>query len=156
MSRFRTDPTCDRARISAALAPDGELSELEWRSLQSHLRACAPCAAYAERVEGLALMLRNAEYVYPAPITVRVVRRRQVLVARARPVAAAAAVAVMAIAVAARAPLPVDERDPGLRTATAPVVPEQREMQELRVLRFGATLAVERSRLDPMLTTEPI
>jgi hypothetical protein len=57
-------------------------------------------------------------------------------------------VALMALGVASRAPLPVDERDSGLRTTTPVVLPDQLEQQSLRVQ--GALLAVDASELDPL------
>ena len=150
MSRFGVDD-CEHARVWAALAPDGELSELEQRSLQSHLHTCDSCARFASEVESVTLLLREAELARPTILTSipRTVRRHRVLAARVRPIAAAAAVAVMAFGIASRAPLQVDKRDSGVRT-TSPAV-EQAELQSLRVLRQGAVLAAERSRLDPMV-----
>lgn len=152
MSRFGFDE-CQHARVWAALAPDGELSELERRSLRAHLRTCDACAAFASEVERVAVLLRSAAPARPSLATVLppVVRRRQVLAARVRPVAAAAAVALMALGIASRAPLQMDDRDSGLRTTTAASGSEQVEMQSLRVLREGALAAVDRSRLEPMV-----
>lgn len=159
MSRFGVDD-CEHARVWAALAPDGELSELERRSLRSHLRTCDSCARFAAEVEGVAQLLRSEELARPSSLTVlpRVVRRRRIVMARVRPVAAAAAVALMAFGIASRAPLQVDERDSSLRTTTAAVATEQHELQSLRVLRQGAILAADQARLDPMalpMTNQP-
>ncbi len=150
MSRFAADE-CDHARVWAALAPDGELSELERRSLRSHLLTCEACSRFATEVEATTLLLRSDELARPSVLTPvpRIVRRRQALLARTRPVAAAAAVALMALGVASRAPLQVDDGDSGLRTTT-PAVAEQHELQSLRVLRQGAILAADQARLDPM------
>ncbi len=156
MSRFGRNVECEQARVWAALAPDGELSELERRSLRSHLRACSSCAGFAAEVASLALLLRSEELARPSSIVAvpRVAPRRHSFVAGARPVAAAAAVALMALGVASRAPLPVDERDSDLRPTTSAVAPEQLQMQSLRVLRQGALLVVDRSELErpPPLT----
>jgi predicted anti-sigma-YlaC factor YlaD len=154
MSRFGSIVDCDHARKWAALAPDGELSDFERRSLHLHLVACGSCARFAKEVTGMTALLRSEELVSPSFITVlpRVASRRQTLVARARPVAAAAAVALMALGVASRAPLPVDGRDSGLRTTTTAVAPEQIEMRSLRVLRQGARLAVDLAELDQLPT----
>jgi hypothetical protein len=150
MSRFAADE-CDHARVWAALAPDGELSEFERRSLGSHLLTCEDCSRFATEVEATTLLLRSDELARPSELTPvpRIVRRRQALLARTRPVAAAAAVALMALGVASRAPLQVDDRDSGLRTTT-PALAEQHELQSLRVLRQGAILAADQARLDPM------
>jgi predicted anti-sigma-YlaC factor YlaD len=150
MSRFGNTVDCDLARRWSALAPDGELSDFERRSLRLHLVGCVSCSRFAKEVAGLTSLLRDQELVGPSSITVlpRIPSRRHSLVARARPVAAAAAVALMALGVASRAPLPVDERDSGLRTTTPVVLLDQLEQQSLRV--HGALLAVDASELDPL------
>jgi anti-sigma factor RsiW len=151
MSRFGSEQ-CEHARVWAALAPDGELSELERRSLRSHLHTCGECARFAREVESVAFFLRSEEAEQPTyPVTLpRVVRRRQAIVGRVRPVAAAAAVALMALGVASRSPLQIDGNDAGTRTTTAVAGAQQLEMQSLRVLRQGALAAVDRSQLEPM------
>jgi len=102
---------CDRARAWAALAPDGELSELERKLLGSHLDRCNACADFAVRVAEVAARLRAASLEpLPQPVSVPVWRRRQAY-ARVRTFGAAAAVAVMAFGVAARAPLSPGEPD---------------------------------------------
>ena len=94
----------------AALAPDGELSELERKLLDAHVERCAPCARFRVEVAAVAAELRAASlHPLPRPVSVRTWRRRQAY-ARFRTVGAAAAVAVMALGVASRAPLPTDER----------------------------------------------
>jgi len=150
MSRFGSTVDCDHARRWAALAPDGELSDFELRSLRLHLVGCGSCSRFAKEVAGLTSLLRSEGLVSPSSITVlpRLVRRRHALVARARPITAAAAVALMALGVASRAPLPVDERDSGLRTTSSVVLTDQFEQQSLRVQ--GALLAVDASQLDPL------
>lgn len=154
MSRFGRRVECEHARIWAALAPDGELSELEQRSLRSHLRVCAPCTSFAREVEGVTSLLRREELVSPSSIaaTTRLVPRRHSRLIRVRPVAAAAAVALMALGVASRAPLPVDERDSSLRTRTTAVSPDQLEMQSLRGLRQGAIVLAQLSELERLPT----
>lgn len=136
---------CERARVLAALAPDGELSELERRGLRSHLRACRSCARFARGVERVSALLRAEELVRPSlPATLpHVVRRRRVLAARARPVAAAAAVALMALGVASRAPLEMDGREPGARSTASPAGSPQREPDSLRAWRHGTLLQVD-------------
>ena len=96
---------CERARAWAALAPDGELSELERKLLGSHLRRCAACGQFAVQVATVAAELRaTALQPLPRPISVPVWRRRPIYV-RFRAVGAAAAVAVMALGIASREPL---------------------------------------------------
>lgn len=157
MSRFGRNVECEHARIWAALAPDGELSELEQRSLRSHLGVCASCTSFAREVEGVTWLLRSEELVRPSSIaaTTRPVARRHTRLARVRPIAAAAAVALMALGVASRAPLPVDERDSSLRTTTRAVSADQLEMQSLRVRALLVADAAELERLPTMGSNEP-
>ena len=54
------ESNCDRARVWASLALDGELSELERRLLQAHLGHCESCAAFVAGVEALTEVLRTA------------------------------------------------------------------------------------------------
>jgi predicted anti-sigma-YlaC factor YlaD len=111
MMRHPRGVLCDRARAWAALAPDGELSELERKLLDSHLHRCVSCADFAVRVAAVAAELRAASLQpLPRPVSVPVWRRRQAY-ARVRAVGAAAAVAAMALGIAARAPLSTGERD---------------------------------------------
>lgn len=96
---------CERARTWAALAPDGELSELERRLLAAHLAHCSACAEFSVEVAAVAAELRAAALQpLPRPVSVPVWRRRPAYV-RVRAVGSAAAVALMALGIAARAPL---------------------------------------------------
>jgi predicted anti-sigma-YlaC factor YlaD len=111
MMRHPRGVLCDRARAWAALAPDGELSELERKLLGSHLDRCDACADFAVRVAAVAAELRAASLQpLPRPISLPVWRRRHVY-ARVRTVGAAAAVALMALGLAGRAPLSTGDRD---------------------------------------------
>ena len=102
---------CDRARAWAALAPDGELSEVERKLLAAHLSRCNACEDFSVEVAAVAEALRR-ERLTPLSHPVSIVPwRRRSGYARIRAVGAVAAVALMAIGVASRAPLPVDERD---------------------------------------------
>lgn len=102
---------CERARSSAALAPDGELSELEQKLLDSHLTRCAACSRFAVEVAAVAVDLRTSDLVpLPRPVRIPTWRRRPVY-AGFRGVAAAAAVAVMAVGIASRAPLATSDRE---------------------------------------------
>ena len=47
MTRFSRGLLCDRARAWAALAPDGELSELERKLLDAHVVRCGACSRFA-------------------------------------------------------------------------------------------------------------
>lgn len=110
MARHPTGVLCERARAWAALAPDGELSELERKLLDSHLQRCRACARFAVQVAAVARELREAAlHPLPRPITIPVWSRRPVYV-RIRTAGAAAAVALMALGIASRAPLAPSER----------------------------------------------
>jgi anti-sigma factor RsiW len=148
MRRFpagaRNAALCERARSWAALAPDGELSELERKLLHSHLERCSACASFAVEVEAIAVELRAAALQpLPQPVALPVWRRRPVY-ARMRTVGAAAAVAVMALGIASRAPLATEDRDafqfPRIVDYSGG---DQAEAQKLREIRI-ATLAAER------------
>ncbi len=111
MADHPTAVLCERARTWAALAPDGELSELERKLLDAHVQRCAACAHFALDVAAVAAELRAAALQpLPRPLSVPIWRRRPVY-ARVRAVGAAAAVAVMALGIAARAPLSTGEAD---------------------------------------------
>lgn len=111
MPRHPTGVLCERARSWAALAPDGELSELERKLLEAHVQRCPACARFALEVAEIAAELRRAApESLPRPVTVPIWRQRPVY-ARLRTVGAAAAVALMALGVASRAPLSPSERN---------------------------------------------
>lgn len=110
MTRHPRGVLCDRARSWAALAPDGELSELERKLLGSHLDRCVSCNRFAVEVAAVAAELRDASLEkLSRPVSVPVWRRRHTY-ARMRAVGAAAAVAAMALGVASRAPLSSSEQ----------------------------------------------
>ena len=119
MAEHPTATLCERARTWAALAPDGELSELERKLLQSHVQRCAACAHFAVEVAAVAAELRAAELrPLTRPLSIPIWRRRPVY-ARVRAVGAAAAVAAMALGIASRAPLaPSAESSAGLPRVT--------------------------------------
>ncbi len=60
------DASCDSARQQAALVPDGELSFLEVRQLDAHLKRCPACAAFASDVNALTTLLRR-QPMLPSP-----------------------------------------------------------------------------------------
>ena len=144
----RTDiGDCDHVRIWAALAPDGELTELERRALRAHVRQCGSCAQFAYGVEHISMLLRAEELERPSfpPLVPRVVRRRGALAARARSVTAAAAVALMALGIASRAPLDVDGRESAARTMTAAAstAASQRQLDSVGAWRHIELLQVD-------------
>ena len=111
MTRFPRGVLCERARSWAALAPDGELSELERKLLDSHLARCGPCGEFALEVAKIAAELRSSSLQpLPRPVALPVWHRRRTW-AGVRAVGAAAAVAVMALGIAARAPLSSGDRE---------------------------------------------
>jgi predicted anti-sigma-YlaC factor YlaD len=112
MNRRHRGVLCDRARAWAALAPDGELSELEHKLLDAHLARCAQCEAFAADVTALADTLRHEQLVKLShPLAISAWSRRRSNYGRLRAVGAAAAVALMAVGITARAPLPSDDGD---------------------------------------------
>lgn len=64
MSLSATD--CARARESVSVQLDGELAELELDRLETHLRFCPECAAWASEVRDVTRMLREASLEAPA------------------------------------------------------------------------------------------
>lgn len=131
---------CDRARGWAALAPDGELSQLEQRLLDAHVTCCAPCRFFAAEVAAIALELREAAHEAPERlVALPSVHVRRSFYARMHAVGAVAAVAAMAVGIATRAPLPRDEGHSTPRVAS-PAQAEAAELQTIRQLRREAML----------------
>jgi predicted anti-sigma-YlaC factor YlaD len=64
VSHLATD--CARARESVSVQLDGELPELELDRLETHLRICPACTAWAEEVGEVTLRLRAAALETPA------------------------------------------------------------------------------------------
>lgn len=102
---------CARARESVSVQLDGELSETEFDRLETHLRFCPECAAWAEQVGDITLRLREASVEVPtgAFLLPRNSRRWRVSSAVALG-AAAAIVATMFVAPVQHAS--VDSRSP--------------------------------------------
>ena len=73
---------CERARSRAALAPDGELSMLELRSLRAHLTRCASCARVAADIEAITRAIRTAPLEEPPARSAFSARRRTSLLGR--------------------------------------------------------------------------
>jgi len=142
--------SCERACSWASLAPDGELSELEQRLLDSHLARCGPCDRFARQVAAVAAELRAAALQpLPQPVAIPMWRRRTVT-ARISAVGAAAAVAVMALGIASRAPLSSGEQH---SLHVRPVLDfsggEQGEQQQLRDIRREMIVAELEARNRP-------
>jgi hypothetical protein len=141
---------CERARSWAALAPDGELSELEQKLLDSHLARCAGCSRFAVQVAAVATELRAAALQPLAqPVSIATWRRRPAY-ARVRTVGAAAAVAVMALGIASRAPLQTsDQQAFQLPRVVDFSGGDEAEQQALRNLRREAIVQATAARNRP-------
>jgi predicted anti-sigma-YlaC factor YlaD len=141
---------CERARVLAALAPDGELSELEQQGLLTHLRGCRSCTRFARGVERVSALLRAEELARPSlpAVVPHIVRRHRVVAARLRPVAAAAAVALMALGIASRSPLEMDGRDSGSSTVGTQLASQP---TTYRALRQDALVQLDAEPLERMM-----
>jgi predicted anti-sigma-YlaC factor YlaD len=85
---------CDRARMWASLAVDGEISDVERDSLRAHVAVCPACEAWAAGVVDLAESLRAAPPAEPSRTLFRPpVRSRRTQVRAVQLAAAAAAIA---------------------------------------------------------------
>ncbi len=85
---------CDSARANVSCRLDGELSELEARRLDDHLRDCAGCSAYARELRALADRLRTAPLKQPAIMVFAPARHRPLI--RLQTAMAAAVVVALA------------------------------------------------------------
>lgn len=89
---------CARARESVSADLDRELNELDQRRLHAHLRVCADCSVWAERVQATTVQLREAPFEAPPAVAFDVPRRGRMW--RVRPalvVAPAAAASLFAL-----------------------------------------------------------
>jgi len=107
---------CALARESVSADLDGELSELDSRRLQVHLRVCADCSAWAEQIAVATLQLREAPVESPTAPVFELQRRRYTR--GVAPALAAAVVAVVAVFLGGAHHGPV-----GPRTTSTPVNP---------------------------------
>jgi predicted anti-sigma-YlaC factor YlaD len=90
---------CARARESFSVQLDGELPTLELDRLETHLRICPACSAWAEEVRDVTLQLREAALEMPAERFVLPRRsRRWAVSSGVALVSAAAVVATMFVA----------------------------------------------------------
>lgn len=103
MAHDGTPRACERARSRAALAPDGELSMLELRSLWAHLERCPSCARIAADIEAITSSIRAAPLEEPPGHTALPARRRVSVLGRipkshlASQIASLAAGAIIAV-----------------------------------------------------------
>ncbi len=91
--------SCDRARQLASRDLDGDLSQLDSRALQAHLRECGDCAEFTSAMGGLTAKLRGGELLQPSearPAVVAAPRRGRA----SRRLLSAAGVAAAAVAAA--------------------------------------------------------
>lgn len=82
---------CERARESASLRLDGELSEFEQALLVAHVSRCEACRTFVEELDGITARLRAAPLESLEQPVALPARRRVV----SRPVEIAAAAALM-------------------------------------------------------------
>ena len=115
-----TPTDCALARESVSVQLDGELRELELDRLETHLRFCPECSAWAEQVRNVTCRLREASFEVPAggPALPRQTRRWRVSSAVAL-ASAAAVVATMFFAPGQRA----NHVSPGSRVAGGKLQP---------------------------------
>jgi ferric-dicitrate binding protein FerR (iron transport regulator) len=110
---------CERARVWAALLPDGELSLFEQRLLEAHCAHCAECRHVLESISGLTEIIRATT---PDEMD------RQVRILRPRPAwrsasGVAASVSAAAFALALAFWVGPQRAHPGQSpTSTAPVI----------------------------------
>jgi predicted anti-sigma-YlaC factor YlaD len=83
---------CASARESISAQLDGELPEAEFDRLETHLRVCPACTAWAEEVRDFTLQLRDASLETPLERFILPRLRRSWRVSSAVAVASAAAV----------------------------------------------------------------
>ncbi len=94
MSISPTD--CVSAREYVSVQLDGELPELELDRLETHLRFCPDCSAWADQVQEVTHRLRGAELEVPAAAGSFAYRRRTRRLAVSSAVVLASAAAVVA------------------------------------------------------------
>ena len=113
-----TSPTdCDLARESVSTQLDGELPEQDFDRLETHLRFCPECSAWADQVRGVTLRLRDSGLEVPAGRLVLARQSRSWKVGSAVALASAAAV-VAAMFVAPGQRLSVNSRNRDLSAAS--------------------------------------
>jgi anti-sigma factor RsiW len=126
---------CERARESASLMLDGELSQLESAFLDRHMRRCASCAAFAVEIQGATSTLRSAPLLSLArPIELPIAHRTRFGARRAGAwiaAASAAAAALLAVMI-----LPAQRVHSPAATPVPHVAPSGNEdLRDLRILR---------------------
>jgi predicted anti-sigma-YlaC factor YlaD len=124
---------CERARESASLRLDGELSEFEQALLDAHLRRCEGCRAFATELDAVTARIR-ATPLEPLEQPVTLPSRRRIGTRRPVEIAAAAALMLTALGVAG-ALRTVETTNPAATSFGAPGVGntiESREFSDIR------------------------
>jgi anti-sigma factor RsiW len=125
---------CERVRAQISVRLDGELSELESRLVESHVRRCADCAAYQDEVVAVTAMLREAPLEpLERPVVVSRPGRRVSLAGMQVGVAAAVAVAVLGVA----AQLQPSQPEPALSSPTKYATYEQLSREVKQIIANG-------------------
>lgn len=96
MSFLATD--CARARESVSVQLDGELPEFDLDRLETHLRICPACAAWAEEVRDVTQRLREAALEVPEAFVLPQGTRRWTVSSALALASAAAVVATLFVA----------------------------------------------------------
>jgi anti-sigma factor RsiW len=115
---------CARARESVSVQLDGELPELELDRLETHLRFCPDCAAWAAEVRDVTQRLREASLEEPAQRLMLPRHGRSWRVSSAVALTSAAAVvATMFVSPSGNSGSAAQQRVPGatLSTSTAQI-----------------------------------
>ncbi|MDQ3778442.1 MAG: zf-HC2 domain-containing protein [Actinomycetota bacterium] len=89
---------CERARESASLRLDGELSEFEQALLTAHLSRCEACRVFAHELDAVTARIREAP-LEPLEQPVALPTRRRLVTRRPVEIAAAAALMLTALGV---------------------------------------------------------
>jgi anti-sigma factor RsiW len=125
---------CARARESISVQLDGELPELELDRLETHLRFCPDCSAWAEEVQSATHWLREAPLEEPA---IRFALPRRGRTRATTPVALVAAAAASLVAVLGSSQsLTLGSSQPALSSHVSPQVSAP-AVRGLEVQRLG-------------------
>jgi len=154
-----TPRACERARCRAALAPDGELSMLELRSLRAHLSRCPSCARVAADIEAITSAIRTAPLEEPPVRSALPTRRRPGVLSRipkshlASQVASVAVGAIIAVTAGSWA----SSDRPGGTGSVRPIIIDETSLAsvdaepvEMRVYRHALLLGEESSPRAPV------
>jgi predicted anti-sigma-YlaC factor YlaD len=133
VSALPSSSSCQRVREQVSLLLDDELSQLERRMLDAHLRRCADCSAYSDEVTTFTDQIRYA----PMETLSRqiVVQRRRRIPAMRLHAAVAAAFAFAALGLGSQLASGPSSELTGFRPVTK--YPTQAELQrEIAILKY--------------------